>query len=239
MAGSATLTKSGSGTAILNGANSYSGLTTVTNGTLQLGPAAQSPVLNLGGADIQAGKIVFNYAGGSDPAAQIASILDTSYGNGFHPFTSGQIHSSTAVTAGLALGWKDDATAQAVSVMYTLYGDADLSGTVDFTDLNTVLSFYNKPGTWATGDFNYDGMVNLADLNSVLSFYNKSVPVVVDALDYNLDGESARCPIRRRHHRRARTWNPGHVGHKPIQHLRLCMEETKVSKQRTRSMNNG
>ena len=72
--------------------------------------------------------------------------------------------------------------------MYTLPGDADLSGTVDFSDLNTVLSDYNKPGTWATGDFNYDGIVNLADLNAVLSFYNKSVPVVIDAPDYNLDG---------------------------------------------------
>ena len=104
MAGSATLTKSGPGTAVLNGANSYTGVSTVTNGTLQLGPAAQNPVLNLGGADIQAGKIVFNYAGGSDPATQIASILDTGYGDGSHPFATGQIHSSTAATAGLALG---------------------------------------------------------------------------------------------------------------------------------------
>ena len=73
--------------------------------------------------------------------------------------------------------------------MYTLYGDSDLSGTVDFSDLNTVLSYYNKPGTWAVGDFNYDGQVDFADLNSVLSFYNQSVPVVVDASSYNdLDG---------------------------------------------------
>ena len=190
LAGSVGLNKTTSGTAILNGPCTYSGLTTVANGTLQLGPAAQSAVLAGGGADIQAGKIVFNYGAGADPASQIVSILGTGYGDGSHPFASGQIRSSTAASAGLALGWRDDAaSAQAVTVMYTLYGDADLSGTVDFTDLNTVLSDYNKPGTWADGDFNYDGQVDFADLNSVLSFYNQSVPVVVDASSYNdLDG---------------------------------------------------
>ena len=189
LAGSAVLNKSGQGTAILNGPCTYTGLTTVANGTLQLGPAAQSAVLAGGGADIQAGKIVFNYGAGADPASQIASILGTGYGDGSHPFASGQIRSSTAASVGLALGWRDVASAQAVTVMYTLYGDADLSGTVDFTDLNTVLSDYNKPGTWADGDFNYDGQVDFADLNSVLSFYNQSVPVVVDASSYNdLDG---------------------------------------------------
>ena len=60
---SIALTKSGSTAAVLTGANSYTGRTTVTGGTLELGPIAQNCVLNVGGADIQSGAMVFDYAG--------------------------------------------------------------------------------------------------------------------------------------------------------------------------------
>ena len=73
------LTKSGSATAVLTGANSYTGRTTVTGGTLQLASNAQNCVLNLGGADMQSGGLVFDYAGGSDPAATIRGLLLASY----------------------------------------------------------------------------------------------------------------------------------------------------------------
>jgi uncharacterized delta-60 repeat protein len=61
--------------------------------------------------------------------------------------------------------WNDDA----------LPGDANLDGTVNGADLNTVLSNYNQTGmNWSQGDFNGDGAVNGADLNIVLSNYNQS-----------------------------------------------------------------
>jgi hypothetical protein len=54
-------------------------------------------------------------------------------------------------------------------------GDANLDGTVNGSDLNTVLSNYNQAGMdWAHGDFNGDGTVNGSDLNTVLSNYNQS-----------------------------------------------------------------
>ena len=56
------LTKSGATLAVLN-RDSYTGRTTVNGGTLQLGPAVQAAVLNVGGADIQSGMMVFDYAG--------------------------------------------------------------------------------------------------------------------------------------------------------------------------------
>jgi hypothetical protein len=59
-----------------------------------------------------------------------------------------------------------------------LYGDANWDGTVNGTDLNTVLSNYNLTGMdWTRGDFNYDGTVNGTDLNTVLSNYNQSLGV--------------------------------------------------------------
>ena len=62
---------------------------------------------------------------------------------------------------------------------------------------------------------------DLADLNSVLSFYNKSVPVVIDAPDYNLDGgasmpcpapASKSCPS----HRVSFFWLPASLGFWPM-----------------------
>ena len=79
-----------------------------------------------------------------------------------------------------ALGWTDTVVGgeNLLTVMYTLYGDADLNGTVNGADLNTVLSNYNQTGMyWSQGDFDYDGTVNGADLNMVLSNYNQHLSV--------------------------------------------------------------
>ena len=80
--GSGGLTKYGSNRVDLSGANAYSGLTTVASGTLELGPAAQNAVFNLGGADVQGGKLVFDYNGAASPAATIQSLLTASYDGG-------------------------------------------------------------------------------------------------------------------------------------------------------------
>ena len=69
-------------------------------------------------------------------------------------------------------------TGGTVTVMYTLYGDTNLDGTVNGADLNTVLSNFNQTGmTWSQGDFNYDGTVNGSDLNTVLSNFNQHLSV--------------------------------------------------------------
>ena len=70
------LTKAGSGNQTLSGANSYAGLTTVNGkdgvltltGTSTATPIAWAPVLTGGGANIQSGKLVFDYTGGDRPA---------------------------------------------------------------------------------------------------------------------------------------------------------------------------
>ena len=96
------LTKSGSTLAVLTGANSYTGRTTVNGGVLELGSSAQSCVLNVGGADIQSGAMVFDYAGSSDPMATIAAMLTASYDGGH--WDVGQFRDSTALATGLTLG---------------------------------------------------------------------------------------------------------------------------------------
>jgi hypothetical protein len=97
-------------------------------------------------------------------------------------------------------------------------GDCNLDGTVNGSDLNTVLSNYNQSGQdWPHGDFNGDGTVNGSDLNVVLSSYNQSyaagaaVPepgttaiLIVGAVvaTYRL---RARGHVRRAYHKRSET----------------------------------
>jgi T5SS/PEP-CTERM-associated repeat protein/autotransporter-associated beta strand protein len=176
IAGNYGVTKLGAGKLVFTGANNYTGRTVVQAGTLELDPAAQSTVLSGGGVDLQHGKLVFDYIEGADPAATIAAKLGLSYHGGqwdvspFYITDEGPhpLHS---------LGWLDDTVSHQVIVMWTLYGDANLDGTVNGADLNTVLSNYNQAGNWNHGDFNYDGTVNGGDLNTVLSNYNQSLSV--------------------------------------------------------------
>ena len=59
----------------------------------------------------------------------------------------------------------------------TLPGDADLSGTADFTDLGILLNNYNLAGGWIKGDFNFDNAVDFTDLGILLNNYNLSAPL--------------------------------------------------------------
>ena len=168
------VTKLGTNKLTLTGANTYTGQTILKGGVLELANAgAQGPVFNnVGvGADIQTGQMVFDAPTMSD--ATFESDLAASYNGGL--WNAGQFHSTTA-DATHGLGWKDNGTN--VTVMYTLYGDTNLDGTVNGNDLNTVLSNFNQTGmTWAQGDFNYDGTVNGTDLNTVLSNFNQHLSV--------------------------------------------------------------
>ncbi len=163
LSGSGGITKLGSGTLTLSGANSYAGTTTVKAGMLELGTAAETPVLSGAGADIQGGKLVLDYTAGSDIASTVQSLLK-----------SGKIENSTAGAYGL--GWTDDTTNCKVTVVCTVAGDANLDYSVNGADLGTVLANFNKTGmNWRQGDFNYDGSVNGADLGVVLANFNRSV----------------------------------------------------------------
>jgi len=147
-------------------------------GTLELGLAAQPMVLNAGygGTDLQAGKLVLDYTGpADDPASAVLSILAASYNGGTNSFLSGRIFSSTA-TSSKGLGWIDDPTAKQVTIMPALYGDANLDGTVNVSDLSKVLTNYDQTGMdWGQGDFSYDGTVDISDLSKVLTSYDQSL----------------------------------------------------------------
>ena len=62
----------------LSGANTYTGVTVVNGGTLEIGSAAQSAAFNLGGVSAGHGVLVFDYNAGVDPL----STINTAIANG-------------------------------------------------------------------------------------------------------------------------------------------------------------
>ena len=165
------VTKTGSGTLTLSGANTYTGLTSVSAGVLKLVDTtsdwteAFKPIFTGGSATVGGGTLVFNYGSTFDDALALSSITaainDGTISEAFH--TPPLICSGNTAT-------------DTVTVLNTLFGDSNVDGSVNGTDLNAVLSYYNQSGqAWATGDFNFDGSVNGTDLNTVLSNYNQSL----------------------------------------------------------------
>ena len=61
-----------------------------------------------------------------------------------------------------------------------LAGDANLDGTVNAMDLNSVgVNWQQNFGAWSRGDFNADNSVNATDLNSLGVNWQDSVAIAV------------------------------------------------------------
>jgi hypothetical protein len=121
--------------------------------------------------------LIFDYSGGTDPNATVLTLLTAAYNGGVNSFLSGQIRDSSATTL-IGLGWVDNTTTMQITIMPAIYGDVNLDGVVNFSDLNKVLTNYNLTGmVWSQGDVNYNGVVNFSDLNKVLTNYNLTGPL--------------------------------------------------------------
>ena len=77
---------------------------------------------------------------------------------------NGEGINTSAATAATGLGWKDDADNQRILVKYTYYGDANLDGQVNITDLAALATGWQTSGVWVNGDFNYNGFIDITDL---------------------------------------------------------------------------
>jgi hypothetical protein len=61
----------------------------------------------------------------------------------------------------------DDQDALIEVILDTAYGDTNLDGSVNLTDLTALGGGYGGSGGWASGDQNGDGLVNLTDLTAL------------------------------------------------------------------------
>lgn len=166
----------------INANGTAAGHSTLT--TLNLAGGAAAPTATL---DLTNNALVLDYDSTS-PAADVRSLIIAGRASG--AWTGPGITSSTAAgNSRGAVGYAEasslsgtpaifgTADASAVLVRYTLNGDANLSGNVEFDDLVRLAQNYGASGTgktWVQGDFNYDGTVEFADLVLLAQNYNKS-----------------------------------------------------------------
>lgn len=79
--------------------------------------------------------------------------------------------------------------AGSVLIKYTYFGDSNLDGQVNITDLYALASNYNTTNkVWTAGDFNYDGVVNAIDLGLLAQNWQAGVgaPLSQSYLDFAL-----------------------------------------------------
>ena len=68
-------------------------------------------------------------------------------------------------------------------VKYTLAGDANLDGNVDFADYDAVIGNFNSANQpWTSGCFDYTGNVGLAAYSTVLANFNGSLASVLPSI---------------------------------------------------------
>jgi hypothetical protein len=124
---------------------------------------------------VNAGRLIFDYNGGSTVGPQVQTILDAGYDLA-DQFSTGQIRTTNGEIAGQTMGWRDDATAKQVMVGWTYKGDTNLDGQVTISDLGDLASNWQSTvASWGLGDFNYDGQVTISDLGDLASNWQAGV----------------------------------------------------------------
>ncbi|MDB5327566.1 MAG: putative outer rane autotransporter [Phycisphaerales bacterium] len=199
-----SVAKTGANTQTFSGTNSYTGTTTVGAGTLVMGTT--TAIAPASAVTVGAGATLAIYKLGFGPSGGVATMpLPTIGTNGkFDVGTGKAVLTGTTVTAVQALvnagiannsqsiitssadaahnvGY-GDVGAGGITVRYTLLGDANLDGAVNFNDFLVLQNSFNQPGVFTQGDFNYDGTVNFNDFLVLQNNFGQSVtgaPVTV------------------------------------------------------------
>ena len=196
LSGTFPVTKTGSGTLVVDQANTLTGSTAVQGGRLQLasGAALGSSKLvplpggtvtlsaglqtTVGGLAPNAGGLVdvgngmVTVAGGLSAADMVTAIVG-GLGDGSWNGTSGITSSVAAASGGdRTVGWLDTGDGT-VTFAFAAAGDTNLDWQVDILDAANFLSGgkfdSGSPASWNEGDFTYDGVVDILDAASFLS----------------------------------------------------------------------
>jgi hypothetical protein len=131
------------------------------------------------------------YGTGSSPLSTVSADLSQAYDGGAWNkpgLTSSIAKTSSGVTA---LGYGEASTlglstfdgltlgGNAVLVKYTLVGDTNLDGTVNFNDFSILQNNFSTPGNWTSGDFDYNGTINFTDFSLLQNNYGKTLASVL------------------------------------------------------------
>jgi len=191
LSGSAPVFKTGSGTLVLNQANTLSGSFTIKSGVAQVGTfdalatcrvipvaggtMALAPGLatTVGELDPNAGGIIdvgngyVTVADGLsaiDLVAAITSGMGDGTWNGSTGIVSSAVEADSALGITRAVGWVDNGDGS-VAFGYAAPGDTNLDWTINLLDVGGYLGAgkYDSgvPSSWSEGDYTYDGLVDI------------------------------------------------------------------------------
>ena len=180
----------------------------ITGGVLELaantgGETLSSLSISPNGAmDIGNNHVILSDPSGSIDAT-IRDYLINGYNNGNWNgtgATGGSIITSSATGTKYGIGYADGAnggisgiTSGQLEVKYTLYGDANLDGSVNSIDFGDMAANFGKSGkVWDQGDFNYDGAVNSIDFGLLAGNFGKSVGGNADVVTVRRLGRTRR-----------------------------------------------
>jgi autotransporter-associated beta strand protein len=193
--GPITISSTGSGHVIFSGSNTYTGATTVSQGTLRLATAtavssSASAVTVAAGATLSVGPQVAAVVptlvnnglvdvglGGltvttGQTATGIVAAIIAGRTDGTWSGTSGITSSAAATQSERAVGWLNNGDGS-FTVAFGAAGDWNLNGVVDFDDVVQFVSanLYDTglPATWADGDYDYNGVVDFDDVVASVS----------------------------------------------------------------------
>jgi Ca2+-binding RTX toxin-like protein len=163
------------------------GLATLTAGGGRVLTVTSLNIAAQGRLDLADNALIVDYA----PSANSPiGVVQSKLASGFHggiwdgqgimsssaggSFALGFAEASDVAAGGLFAGQVVDGTA--VVVKFTLSGDANLDGRVDFNDLVRLAQHFNSVGAgWAQGDFNFDARVDFDDLVRLAQNFNTSL----------------------------------------------------------------
>ncbi len=147
----------------------------LTNSLAIEGGAAPTATL-----DLTNNGIAVDYTGTSPLSALRAQIIAG--------FASGKGIVSSSITAGRSIGIAEASNlsvssflgqtvdGSSVLIRYTIVGDADLNGSVNFDDLLRLAQNYGSAnGAWSKGDSNYSGTVDFDDLLALAQRYGTTL----------------------------------------------------------------
>jgi hypothetical protein len=172
------------------------GLLTISANSFSDNSFGSLTIQSTGKLDLTNNHLFINYGVAPDPIAAIRGDIVSGYAGG--AWNGPGIDSSTAAlpaNSHYGIGYADGAdgvvsglSSGQIEIKYTLYGDADLDGSVTGTDFTILDGHLGHSVTgWDKGDFDYDGVVTGSDFTALFANLGKSASgaaVVLPAADY-------------------------------------------------------